>query len=374
MKTSYKITLSLLALASTSILPQQKVSGNHPTISDLPAITLQMHNRGTFHSKHIKIFTEEDYGVWIAINHKNNGIHYKILQNTDDNSSFINIDTYRIKIEEFISENKDTIIEYIKDIVDIQKAKECIEILEKEMYGAPIPTLADINASLLQACYNPSVSYNKTYGTAELSKEVDKAKESFRHTIKIWQNKFDITDDNVQEIENLYQSITGHINAHPIHQMHQSNELCDYNYAWDSFSLSLNQAPSYSYSSPTESGNFYTLHFAEIANTISKTINSETNSFARYDSKVNAFVYLPPNKEQYGDDNAINDFRLRINKALKTISKHKANLLLKNNANEKIKDVVNESISRISNEIKKAQVKINHEIDKICNKLKNMFE
>jgi len=337
--------------------------------SNLPAVTLQMQNNGLIKTKFIKVQTEEKYGLWIALNGVTNNIHYRVLQDENQDSAMINIKEIEELVKNFIHENIETLKKYLNDIIDFNQANYYLKLIEDYISQTQIPTIRDINAGIFNLVDTKEVTINKTFAKAEFSKNLM----GFDSLIKVWQKKYDISDQNRSEVYHLGQKLQSYIDTHPANDSDKSYS--------NNFSFTLNPDSEPAYRPmfwnrniiPTDTQKPYITHLFQGKNTLSKILDAPSDLFTQYSTLLNAYVYLPPVDEQYGSYEKLKTFYERLNNLPNYLKQHSNGSILKPNANEKIKEKADETMTMVIDKIKELQEKFNEQIDKVCDKIKSFF-
>ncbi|MCK4517359.1 hypothetical protein KAT92_01155 [Candidatus Babeliales bacterium] len=338
--------------------------------TNLPAVTLQMQNNGLIKTKFVKVQTEENYGLWIALDGKTNNIYYRVLQDENQNAAVINTKKIEEFVRNFIDKNTETLKKYVNDIIDFNQANYYLKLIEDYISQTQIPTIKDISAGIFNLVDTEEVIINKTFAKAEFSKSFM----GFDNLIKVWQKKYDISDQNRSEVYHLGQKLQSYIDTHPANDS-------DKNYSNDfSFTLNPDQEPTHHPTSwnpniiPTDTQKPYITHLFQTKNVLYKTINTPSSDLStQYSMLLNAYVYLPPVDEQYGDYEKLETFHKKIEALPNYLKEHSNGSILKPDANEKIKEKANETMTMAIDKIKELQEKFNEQIDKVCDKIKSFF-
>lgn len=360
-----KITLAGLVACTlfSTIHPQQLTEEQR--IALLPAITLQMRNNGLVQTRFAKLFSEENYGLWIALDSQNNSLHCKVIQK-EDGPTMIDVNKVTKQLTSFIKANENSIKAYLSDIINFQTAKHYLDLLKNYFQDTSIPTIRDLNTQLLKMGLKPEVLGEKNmYAEANFTKKLRQDLFQIDNKINIWQKKYNISPQNMQEINHVYQTLQKYIDTHPINSSHISNS---FSMSFDLFDpTNIDTAVQFEQQKP------YTIQFAQINNVFIRKLTKKFNTAAEYKTTISAFFYLPPFAEFYGNTESIDQLKEKLKTISSFLKEHKQDSLFTPDAHEKIKEKANEVVSGIIAQIKKIQQLINTQIDGICERLKAVF-
>ena len=337
--------------------------------ANLPAVTVQMRNNGLIKTKFVKATTEENYGLWVALDGKTNDIYYKVLQDENQNAAVINLKKIDELVRNFIHENTDTLKKYLNDIIDFNQTNYYLKLIEKYISQIQIPTIRDISSGIFKLVDTEEVTINKTFAKAEFSKNLM----GFDSLIKVWQKKYAISDQNISEVYHLGQRLQSYIDTHPAND---SDKSYSNNF---SFTLNPDQEPTHRPMLwnrnivPTDIQKPYITHLFQGKNVLRKIIEAQSNISAQYSTVISAYVYLPPIDEQYGSYENLETFYERLNNLPGYLKEHSTGSILKPDANEKIKEKANETVTMVFDKIKEFQKQFHKQVDKVCDRIKSFF-
>jgi hypothetical protein len=363
---SKKILFFLLATVSFNQMYARQ------DLSLLPAITFEIHNKGLIKTKYSKIHSETNYGLWVALDHQNDSLHYKIVQE-DGKPSMINVKDISRKIIEEIKFYEPTIKEYLKEIVDFQVAKRYFLLLKNYFSDVPMPRLGDISAKILQHCQYYDVKDNEIYSEITLyHKTIRKNYEKLESYINIIQKTLGLSPQNKDAINNAYNTAKKYLDEI---QYSHDNTPFSYNYGGLTYSCIPHfiQSVTPSCSNWLSDSNLTTFQCATINSFAIKKIIEKPHSTTEIDTVIGAFAYLPPVPEQYGSVDNCKTFGEKIDELGDFLKQNKQGELLLPDAKEKIKEKADEAVSKIIDEIRNLQTVANREIEKIVEKIKNIF-
>lgn len=361
------LVTSMFFISSAFASTDQFAGANQ--FANLPAVTLQFKNEIKVSTKYAKLNTEQNFGLWIALDKENNTIISKIIQDPG-NSITMNLDKTVTDIKNQIKNNEASIKEYFKELIDFQELKYYLTLLNDYFADMQLPCVGDINEylTLKGLSYKP-IDNKKIFANASLKGYVYPEFANIKKTIDIWGRKYNISNDNINEIDKIYRSIQQYIDNHIINNPNS--------YFSDNLSLSIN-SPDYTpygadqivydYQKP------FTLQFAKIENTFLRETYDNSSSFAEDLTTLSCYCYIP----QVTDNQAVQTTKFdnileKIEGAQKFLEERKRNSILKPNAGEVAKREANRIVDIAVKEIHSLQAKLHNEIDKLCDKLKHIF-
>lgn len=361
---SQKSNIFAFCLAACSLFSLHADQAATKDLSGLPALTIQMHNNGLIQTKYAKIQSEENYGLWMAFDTVENKIHYRILQEPGA-SSHINLSSIPNDIQTQISENKEIIKTYLDQIIDFQELEHYMKIIQDELSGIQFPTLGHLNTEFLHLSANPNMKdFHKTYAQVDFVRLWDHSRMMIKNEIRIWQKKLGLSPSNQQEINHVYQTVQRYIDTHPTNTNPQKIN--------DQFSLALNLENFTDLPTTHLLNQPYTIQFANIQSKLFKR-TFPNKAAAHYKTTMSAFFYLPPVEEQYAQRFAYQTFEEKLNTLMQKLEENKRKSIFKEGAFDLLKEKADGVVSMIIAQIKVHQEKLNSEIDKVCNKIKGIF-
>jgi hypothetical protein len=396
-------------------------------IEELPAITIQLNSQAIIKGKFAKMKTEVSYGVWIGLDHKNNSLIFKIIQDTN-NSTVINIDEIKAKIESIIFDNEDFLKKYLSDIVDIQELFYYMRSIQDYFNEVAFPSVGAFSSLLVNEYVLGELNYTNANispdeklrepGRAFADIDIDKftkispnsLKINLADRIRIWQKSLNIDKNNLSKINNIYKTLQRYIDNSIFNIQTINQETCScfglsacskiIPSGFTSYIKDGKVSPTennltnrgYSYYQQDNSANYssmkfdpsgpFTIQFAEITNMYDKSpstdllsnkyVNIKTSPY-EVKTRIKAFYYFPPVPSQYEDWSTYKPFEEKLNDFEESLKKMKRNSIFKENAGKVIKEKANGIVTQVIDEVKKYQKKFNTEIDKVTNEIKNIF-
>jgi hypothetical protein len=339
----------------------------------MPAITFEIKSNSIVKTKYSKLHSEVKYGLWVGLDHKNDALHYKVVQE-DGQPAMINIKDISKKIIAEIKFYEPMLKEYLKEIVDFQVAKRYFRLIRNYFYDITFPRIGDISADLLHICKNRNLGDEETFVEVRYDKTVQKSYEQLSALILATEKALGLSPTNSKYIVNAYHKAIKLIDDHLYTTQQQiseiqDNELYDFLEPERFFSFSITNPH------PNDPINhkICTFQCASIKRFYIHKIINKHNALSKLDAVISTFVYLPPIEDQYGSVGNLESFSDKVKDLGKFLEQNKQGELLLPGAKEKIKETANEAVSRIIDEIKKIQNVVNREIDRIVDRIKSIF-
>lgn len=346
-------------------------------VYDLPAVTIQVKNITKIQGKYAVIHSEQNFGLWITLNKVNNELYYKIIQEPGCIGT-LNIDKTVNAIKAQINEHKESIKEYLRDIVDFQEAKYYSKLLSSYFSTTSVPTVVDLNDFMISGLSKiKPVENKKIFSSSTFNKEIKKNSEIINQNFELWQRKYGISDSNMKELNGVYQSLQKYIDDYMLSDPKTKyfDELRlsfdpDKNYAsaYSQYTYTMPNAVEYDYHKP------FTMKYACISNSFYKEICEDPHVLTENVTSLGFYCYAPEMTQNASSEKTkVESLLDKVNGTEEFLKKNKRKSIFRPDAGKIAKENADKFVGSLVKEIKKQQQNLNKEIDGICTKLKNIF-
>lgn len=397
------LSLAAFSLVSTQNLQPSTTLEETNIPADLPAITIQLQCNGKVKTKYAKLYAESTYGIWISLDNEENCIRYCMAE-SENGPSVLDIKKVSSAIKKYVSKNEDKMKETFSEIIDFQSLKHYYKALKTYLFSEALPSLGDINAKLRQIGERPApTDHKETHVEVRARRELDHDLLNLTSDIALYQKKYNVSDENTKQVMDLLDTVQGYINSHPLSRYRLnysynitnntrpfSKHVCGFDPCdpWQWVTHHQYSCPHCDSTSPDTCFCFHPpsllpeeyrpniIQFAYAATQLQRRAHSSSIE-SENQAAISAFFYLPPIEGQYGSadnfDSLANDFWEKLNRIEGIIMENKGKDILMPGASEKLKTNADAIVTKVIGEVKKQQERFNKEVDKACNKLKQIF-